>query len=51
MSRTFKAIVFDFDGLIVDTELPEYEERRKRLPVPRRRSAIVDLGASYRRWQ
>ena len=28
MSRTFKAIVFDFDGLIVDTELPEYEVRR-----------------------
>ena len=28
MSRTFKAIVFDFDGLIVDTELPEYEAWR-----------------------
>ena len=25
MPRTFKAIVFDFDGLIVDTEVPEYE--------------------------
>ena len=28
MSRTFKAIVFDFDGLIVDTELPNYEAWR-----------------------
>ena len=25
MPRAFKAIVFDFDGLIVDTEVPEYE--------------------------
>ena len=25
MSRGFKAIVFDFDGLVVDTEVPEYE--------------------------
>ena len=25
MSSRFKAIVFDFDGLIVDTEVPEYE--------------------------
>ena len=25
MSRRFKAIAFDFDGLIVDTEMPEYE--------------------------
>ena len=25
MPKTFKAIVFDFDGLIVDTEVPEYE--------------------------
>ena len=25
MSRRFKAIAFDFDGLIVDTEVPEYE--------------------------
>ena len=25
MPKTFKAIVFDFDGLIVDTEFPEYE--------------------------
>ena len=25
MSLGFKAIVFDFDGLIVDTEVPEYE--------------------------
>ena len=28
MPRTFKAIVFDFDGLIVDTELPDYEAWR-----------------------
>lgn len=28
MPRTFKAIVFDFDGLIVDTEVPAYEARR-----------------------
>ena len=28
MSRTFKAIVFDFDGLIVDTELPDFEAWR-----------------------
>ena len=25
MPRIFKAIVFDFDGLIVDTEVPEYQ--------------------------
>ncbi len=25
MSRIFKSIIFDFDGLIVDTEVPEYE--------------------------
>ena len=25
MSRRFKAVVFDFDGLLVDTEVPEYE--------------------------
>ena len=25
MSQRFKAIAFDFDGLIVDTEVPEYE--------------------------
>ena len=25
MPRAFNAIVFDFDGLIVDTEVPEYE--------------------------
>ena len=25
MSRRYKAVAFDFDGLIVDTEVPEYE--------------------------